>query len=118
MKHNDTGKLGEDIAKQYLAKKGYKIIERNWRTRYNEIDLVVENKEWCVIVEVRTKIGERFGTPEETLDYNKTQKLLRNAKAYAAMKRVKKPYRIDAVCVVLNIDDTLSRITHYENVAN
>ena len=118
MQHNETGKLGEDLAKEFLAKNGYKIIEKNWHTRYGEIDLVAENKEWCVIVEVRTKIGERFGAPEETLDYRKMQKLLRNAKAYTAIHKVKKPYRIDAICVVLNKESGLERITHYENITN
>ena len=63
-----TGKIGEDIAKKYLEEKGYKIIEQNCRTRYGEIDLVAKDGRDLIFVEVRTKRGENFGTPEESLN--------------------------------------------------
>ncbi len=70
-----TGKRGEEIAKEYLEKKGYKIVERNYKTKYAEIDLVAKRKNELVFVEVRTKIGDYFGTPEETIDKRKLRKL-------------------------------------------
>ncbi|MBI2644187.1 MAG: YraN family protein [Candidatus Wildermuthbacteria bacterium] len=116
MNHIEVGKRGEELAKKYIRGKGYKIIEQNWHTKYGEIDLVAENKEWCVLIEVRTKIGEQFGLPEETLNYRKMQRLMRNANAYAAIRRISKPYRIDAVCIVLDESGNLIRIDHYENI--
>ncbi|MEK7510591.1 MAG: YraN family protein [Patescibacteria group bacterium] len=112
----DTGKIGENLARRYLEKRGYKIIEQNWSTRYGEIDIVAENKDCVALVEVRTKVGEQFGTPEETLNYTKMQKVLGNALAYMGRKRTLKPYRIDAVCVVLDESRNLQRINHYENI--
>ena len=76
--NTQTGRLGEDLARKYLQKKGYKILEQNYRTRYAEIDLVAREKDVLVFVEVRTKVGEQFGTPEETLNFKKLQKVKRN----------------------------------------
>jgi len=114
------GKLGESIAKKYLQDKGYKILEQNCRSKYGEIDLIcrtgtIFKPATIVFVEVKTRIGERFGTPEDALNRDKRQRLTRNALAYSAYKSYQS-YRIDAVCVVLDENKTVKRITHYENI--
>ncbi|KKP32611.1 MAG: hypothetical protein A2312_00575 [Candidatus Staskawiczbacteria bacterium RIFOXYB2_FULL_32_9] len=120
--HNEVGKLGEDLARKYLEDKGYKILEQNYKTKYAEIDLVAEKleelfeKPKLVFVEVRTKIGEQFGSPEDTLDKRKLWKVLQNAKFYSAFKGWQGPERIDAICIVLHPDFSVSRITHHENI--
>lgn len=111
-----TGKIGEDIARKYLDKKGYKIVEQNYKTKYAEIDLVAKKGNEIVFVEVRTKKGENFGTPEETIDKRKLRKLWGNARAYTARKKWQGPYRVDAVCIVLKYDNSMERINHYENI--
>ena len=111
-----TGKIGEEMAKEYLKKKGYKIIEQNYKTKYAEIDLVAKKGNEMVFVEVRTKKGEDFGTPEETLDKRKLRKLRSNARVYTAWKKWQGPYRVDAICVVLRYDNMIERINHYENI--
>lgn len=113
----EVGRIGEELAKKYLQKKGYRIIEQNYRTRYAEIDLVAKQKDVLVFVEVRTKVGERFGTPEDTLNWKKLRKVKRNAESYASRVKWKKLYRIDAVCVVLREDYTVQRFEHYENIS-
>ena len=112
----ETGRVGEEIAKKYLEKKGYKIIEQNYKTKYAEIDLVAKKGNEMVFIEVRTKKGEDFGTPEETIDKRKLRKLWGNARAYMAWKKWQGPYRVDAVCVVLRYNNTVERINHYENI--
>jgi len=112
-----TGKLGENIAKEYLENKGYKIIEQNYKTKYGEIDLVAKKGNELIFIEVRTKRGEDFGTPEETINKNKLRKLWGNARAYAAWKRWQGPCRIDAVCLVLKYDNTAERVSHYQSIA-
>lgn len=112
----ETGKIGEDIAKEYLKKKGYNIKEENYKTKYGETDLIAMKENILVFVEVRTKTGERFGAPEQTINKMKINKLRRNALAYATIKKWKGPYRIDAVCIVLNQDHTINRLDHYENI--
>lgn len=122
--HNYVGKVGEGLAKDYLEKQGWKVLEQNYRTRYAEIDLVCEKpagfmglgQSSLVFVEVRTKVGEKFGTPEETLDKKKLWKVLQNAKSYTAFKNWNGPARIDAVCIVLKPDMSVSRLTHHENI--
>ena len=122
--HNEVGKIGEDLARKYLEKEGYKIVEQNYRTKYAEIDLVVEksSKLWgtktLVFVEVRTKVGENFGSPEDTINKAKLWKVLQNAKSYAAFSKWQGPCRIDAVCIVLQPDLSVERLTHHENIVS
>jgi len=112
----DVGKLGENIAKNYLKKRGYKIIEQNYRTKYAEIDLVAKKDDALVFIEVRTKTGEQFGAPEETINKRKMRKLQMNALAYTSRIKWPGPYRIDTVCIVLDGNQSLKRINHYENI--
>ena len=112
----EIGKLGEEIARKYLEERGYKIIEQNYRTRYSELDLIAYKDKWLVFVEVRTKIGEQFGSPEETLNKQKIQRLQRASAAYAVTNRHKGQYRIDAVCIVLQPNQQVERINHYTNI--
>ena len=120
--HNEIGKIGEDLARDYLEKNGFKIVEQNYRTKYAEIDLVAEKpmkflgKKTLVFVEVRTKVGENFGSPEDTINKAKLWKVLQNAKSYAGFKKWDGPQRIDAVCIVLRPDFSVSRLTHHENI--
>lgn len=111
-----TGKLGEQIARDYLEKKGYKIIEQDYRTRYGEIDLVAEKDKKLVVVEVRTKIGESFGTPEESLTKTKLRKIWLNTQAYTSFKKWPGDYRADAICIVLKHDFSVERLNHYEYI--
>ena len=115
-KHLRIGKLGEACAKKHLEEKGYRIIEANYKTRYSEIDFVAKKGNTIVFVEVRTKVGEQFGRPEETLRPQKLRKVLFNARSFIGFRKLKNPCRVDAVCVVLNFDETLRRLTHYENI--
>ncbi len=116
--HNEVGKIGEELAKEFLEKNGYKIIDQNYKTKYAEIDLVAESKRCLIFVEVRTKVGENFGTPEETINKQKLWKVLQNSKSYLAFKNWNGPCRIDAICIVLKPDFTVFRLTHYENIIN
>lgn len=120
--HNEVGKIGENLAKEYLEKQGYKIIEQNYKTKYAEIDLIAQKSlgflkgEKLVFVEVRTKVGENFGSPEDTINKAKLWKVLQNAKTYSAFKNWQGSARIDAVCIVLNQDFSVNRLTHHENI--
>ena len=111
------GYRGEAVAKRYLQNKGYRIIEQNYKNKYAEIDLIVRDKKVLVFIEVRTKIGEKFGTPEDSLNRNKIKKLIRNATAYTAQKGYAKDYRIDAICIVLDEGKKVKRIDHYQNIS-
>jgi len=113
---NLVWKKGERLARENLKNKGYQILQQNYRNRYAEIDLIAKKGNILVFIEVRTKKGELFGSPEETLNQKKLKKLWLNASAYVKIKRWSGSYRIDAICVVLNSDNSLARINHYENI--
>ncbi len=122
--HNEVGKIGENLARKYLEENGYKIIEQNYKTKYAEIDLVVEKpgkflqKGILVFVEVRTKVGEQWGSPEDTINKTKLWKVLQNAKSYSAFNKWQGPERIDAICIVLKPDFSVVRLTHHENIVS
>jgi len=109
-------KIGEKAAKKYLEDKGYEIIEQNYHTKYSEIDLVVKKNDILIFVEVRTKRSSAFVSPEESINQKKLKKLYWNAENYAAMKKYKGQYRIDAICIVLNSDNSVEKLEHYENI--
>ncbi|MEI7424895.1 MAG: YraN family protein [Candidatus Staskawiczbacteria bacterium] len=122
--HNEIGKIGENLAREYLEKNGYKILEQNYKTKYAEIDLIAEKsagflkQSILVFVEVRTKVGENFGSPEDTINRAKLWKVLQNAKSYAAFKRWQGPERIEAICIVLKPDFSVLRLNHHENIVS
>ena len=97
------GKYGEDIACDYLKKNGYKIIERNFRIRGGEIDIVAVEGQTLVYVEVKTRTSDEFGRPEESVTYYKLKFLERAAKFYRIKHRNLPPLeRIDVVGVDLS----------------
>jgi putative endonuclease len=81
MQNKDTGFLGENIAAKYLQEKGYVILERNWRYKHLEIDLITCKTERLHIVEVKTRSSILFGYPEQMITAQKMQ-LLKNAAAH------------------------------------
>jgi putative endonuclease len=76
------GKGGERLAERYLQKKGYKIIERNYRCRRGEVDLIVLDRKVIVFVEVKTRSDHRFGTPLEAVENRKQQKMIQAAQFF------------------------------------
>lgn len=112
-----VGIRGEDVACEYLQENGFQILERNYKTKYVEMDVVANKDDELVFVEVRTKTGERFGSPEETIKKDKIKRLKRGAVGYAQIKNYKGQYRIDLICVVLNNEGGVERTTHYEDIS-
>ncbi|MFH0749753.1 MAG: YraN family protein [Candidatus Gottesmanbacteria bacterium] len=109
-----TGKYGEAVAAELLTTKGYTIIERNWRNKFGEIDIIAKKNGVLVFVEVKTKVGELFGTPEEMVGSKKLNKVRHMATIY--MNGVEVPCRIDVVAIILGDDNAVLRVNHYENV--
>lgn len=109
-----TGGMGERLAEEWLVDKGYAVVERNFRTRWGEIDLIMKQNDLLVFIEVKTKKGVNFGSPEEMWDRRKAARVRRMAAVYLGGREVK--CRIDLVAVVLDPDDRMVSIQHYENV--
>lgn len=100
-KHLETGKKGEEIAGDFLQSQGFKILEKNWRYRRLEVDLIAMDSDVLVFVEVKTRSNAFFGQPEEFVDKKKEEHLARAAAEY--MHQIKHDWaiRFDVVSVIL-----------------
>ena len=96
------GQRGEEIACKALEKEGYRILEKNFRCRQGEIDIIAEEKGVICFVEVKSRFSESFGLPEEAVTGWKHKKLLTVAVIYLEKKRIKsQDMRFDVVSVDL-----------------
>lgn len=112
--NKSTGKIGEDLAADLLKKNGLKILERNWGNKWGEIDIIAKDKDIIVFIEVKTKVGINFGTPEEMVNPRKLTQIQKLASSFSQSKNAQ--LRIDVVAVILSPDLTLQSIKHYEAV--
>lgn len=112
--NKSTGKIGEDAACDFLKKKGYQILERNWGNKWGEIDIIAKDKEIIVFVEVKTKIGINFGTPEDMINPRKLNQIQRLASTYPQSQNSQ--LRIDVIAIILNSDLSLQSISHHQAV--
>lgn len=108
------GKIGEEYARELLEKKGYRLVEQNYSNRWGEIDLIFEDDGILIFVEVKTKKGLDFGTPEEMFTSGKRSKVKRMATMYLEGREVR--CRMDMVAVVLGPNNELESVKHYEDV--
>lgn len=116
MKRRETGILGEKLAKEFLTRKGYQILETNYRCPYGEMDIVAQQKDCLVFIEVRTKRGRQFGSPEESVTSAKMEKLRAVAAHYQQThENLPAGWRIDLVAVELGKGNTPIRIELIEN---
>lgn len=105
---NPTAKLGEDKACEYLKKLGFKIIERNFRKGYGEIDIIAvdpstSSAQVLAFIEVKTRTSDQYGSPLEAINYWKLKSLIKTAQYYKMTHRnLPESLRIDAVSVILN----------------
>ena len=119
MKRKELGNTGEKLARDFLKKKGYKIRETNFCCREGEIDIVTEKKGCLVFVEVRTKTGSIFGSPEESVTFAKKGKLIASALTYLSQhKDLPENWRIDFVAVELDPKGKTTRIELIENAVS
>jgi putative endonuclease len=110
------GRRGEELAANKLASLGYTVVERNYRCPPGEIDLVTRHGESWVFVEVRTRRGRAYGTPEESLTRRKRSHLIAAAQLYLQDHGLEDvPWRIDAVAVELGLSGELRRVDVIEN---
>jgi len=110
------GALGEKRAREFLKKRGYRIVETNFRCREGEIDIIARDKDYLVFVEVRTRTGSQFGTPEESITFAKREKLTSVALAYLQThKNLPSLWRFDVVAIEVGSDGQTTRIEVIQN---
>ena len=116
----NLGQEGEKVAQKFLEKKGFKFIERNFKTpRWGEIDLVMRDGDTTVFVEVKARSGSSaklFGGPLGSINYFKLRALKRAAQFYLSSKKLgQEAARIDAVSDILD-DSGTAQIEHFPNI--
>ena len=117
MSRKATGSLGEKIAAQFLERKGFKVIEFNFRKQWGEIDIIAEKEGMVRFVEVKTLSRENSGgisremshQPEDLVDARKLRKVARTAALYMESKRDRREYQIDVVGVILDREKSTAR---------
>ena len=108
------GELGERIAERWLRRRGWRIVQRRFRSGHRDIDLVVERDGTVAFVEVKARKGAGFGGPVQAVNYRKRKQLERSAMVWIDRHgREAESYRFDVVGVLL--DGAEVRICHVEN---
>lgn len=111
--HNELGKKGEELASQYLQKKSYKILERNWRYEKDEIDIIATDGLFLVIVEVKTRSTDFYGQPEEAVTRQKERFIIRATEEYIIQKDINLEVRYDIISII--IKNGKEAINHIED---
>lgn len=113
----NLGRIGEELAVKYLQSSGYKILEKNFRKRYTEIDIVALEGSTLVFVEVKTRIGCKFGSPKDAMTFYKMKTLVRSANYYKlSHPDLPSSMRIDFVGISLYDDYRLKEIELIKNI--
>lgn len=107
-----TGQAGENLAAEFLEKKGYEIIARNFRSKRSEIDLIVKKNNMMVFVEVKTRTSFSYGPPEAFVDYAKANMIVEGAEQYTFDKKWEGNIRFDIVSVKMGPEP---EIVHFED---
>jgi len=115
--NKQKGDIGEQIATDYLVKKGYKILKRNFRCKFGEIDIVAKKGKTITFVEVKTKTSNELGSPEEMVDDHKMEKIGGMIEYFLSLIKTKPEpdVQVDVIAVEINAGGELLELRHLEN---
>ncbi len=102
--HNELGKTGEQLAREYLISRGYKILETNWRLGKDEIDLIARDRDQLVVVEVKTRTSNILVEPEAAVAKEKQRMLVRGANNYVQRHNINAEVRFDILSIIISKD--------------
>ena len=111
--NNKKGIVGEKIATKYLISKGYKILDRNYRTKIGEIDIIALKDDLLVFVEVKSRTNINYGYPYEAVNWKKQDKIINNSYNYLKDKKMEK-YQIRYDIIEVYLQNRI-KINHIEN---
>ena len=112
--HNDLGRRGEDIAKEYLENMGYRILQMNWKYGKAEVDVIAHYENTLVFVEVKTRSSVDYGLPEDFVDHKKERQLEFAANEYLEDSSYQGEIRFDIVAIVFE-NKHIYKINHIED---
>ncbi len=100
--HNDLGKQGEEMARQYLEKNGYTILETNWQYGHAEIDIIAQKNNIVAVIEVKTRTSDHYGKPEAFVSKKKIKLLGAAINHYIEQKKLDVEIRFDIISIIKN----------------
>ncbi len=112
-KHNELGKKGEQLAVDFLLKKGYDIMERNYRFDKAEVDIIARQKDTLAIIEVKTRSTADFGNPQDFVKPKQIQRLVKAVDEYVNVNDLDVEVRFDIIAIVKQ--DKAFNIEHLED---
>ena len=116
-KNSYYGKLGENIAKNYLINMGHRIMACNFRLHYDEIDIITRHNESLVFIEVKTRLSNKYGKAEDQITLKKTHRLNRSINKFLAIHGYPEAnVRADFIAINLNISKKMANIKHFINI--
>ena len=112
-----TGQQGEDLAADFLQEQGYQILDRNYHSRFGEVDLVAEKDQTIVFVEVKARTNDRFGLPEESVTPEKLEKIYDTALLWL-QEHPDKPddWRVDVIAIQMDKTHQAKDIQHFIDI--
>jgi len=122
----ELGNLGEKIAEDYLKRKGYKILDKNYKLRLNfspqsgEVDIIAKNQKNNIIVfsEVKTlNSNYRYFSPEEKVNFTKKKKIIKTAESWLLKNKISldSEWQIDVISIRINPETKKAKIQHFPN---
>jgi putative endonuclease len=97
--HNELGKLGEELAVEFLRKEGYEILETNWTFQKAEVDIIAKKENTLAIVEVKTRSSLDFGLPQDFVKPKKIQLLVKAVNEYVVSNNLDVEVRFDIIAI-------------------
>ena len=92
-----TGAKGEKLAVKYLKRHGYKILKRNWRNPFGEVDIIASCGDAVVFAEVKTRLSDEFGTPSEAVNRMRRERYIKAARYFFAGREMDAVVRFDVI---------------------
>ncbi len=114
MRVHGLGLKGEIVARKYLRKKGWKILDTNFQCRFGELDLIARDKNCLVFCEVKTRSEGMIALPQESVTYAKQQKMIKTALYWLQSENLDLPMRFDVIAVTADAQGRLA-VEHLEN---
>lgn len=117
MRRKSLGNLGENLALKYLKNKGYKFIDRNFRSRFGEIDLIFQDDKTLVFVEVKTRFSHSYGKPETAVTPRKINSIIKTGQYFKLLHPdLPESLRIDVVAI--NLDPKEKKLLSLKHIKN
>ena len=110
-----VGDLGENAAYKYLKKKHYRILERNFVSKYGEIDIIARHKKELIFIEVKTRGSKAYGGGAGAVNFHKRRNIVFTSQAYMRNIDYNGPRRYDIIEVYIDEENNITEINHIEN---